>query len=41
MRDFQESTSVGNENLFFPGTYEICTEVPACIGQFVIIVIQN
>jgi len=43
VRGFQESApvSTGTENLFLPGTYEISREIPACIGQFVIIRIQN
>ena len=41
VRSFQESAPVSTENLFPPGTYQISREVPACIGQFVIIRIQN
>ena len=41
VRGFQESAPVSTENLFPSGTYEISREVTACIGQFVIIRIQN
>lgn len=41
VRGSQESAPVSTENLFPPGTYQISRELPACIGQFVIIRIQN